>query len=89
MHEKIREIRGLNVPKDLVYMIMAKVDPRSLEERGGVGKASRTTFMSRLEYSNSCPAACQNYPLDRCSLLDWYLSVNFTHITVTVTVKHR
>ena len=25
--------------KDLVYMVMAKVDPRGLEERGGVGKA--------------------------------------------------
>ena len=49
MHEKIREIRGLNVPKDLVYMVMAKVDPSGLEERGGVGKARRTAFMSRQE----------------------------------------
>ena len=48
MHEKIREIRGLNVPKDLVYMVMAKVDPSGLEERG-VGKARPTAFMSRLE----------------------------------------
>ena len=40
MHKKIREIHGLN----------AKVDPRGLEERGGVGKARRTrrdkAFMS-------------------------------------------
>ena len=42
MHKKIREIHGLNVPRDLVYMVMAKVDPRGLEERGGVGKAKRT-----------------------------------------------
>ena len=42
MHKKIREIHGLNVPRDLVYMVMAKVDPRGLEERGGVGKARRT-----------------------------------------------
>ena len=41
---------GLNVPRDLVYMVMAKVDPRGLEERGGFGKARRTrrdkAFMS-------------------------------------------
>ena len=50
MHKKIREIHGLNVPRDLVYMVMAKVDPRGLEKRGGVGKARRTrrdkAFMS-------------------------------------------
>ena len=49
-HKKIREIHGLNVPRDLVYMVMVKVDPRGLEERGGVGKARRTrrdkAFMS-------------------------------------------
>ena len=33
MHKKIREIQGLNVPSDLVYRAMAKVDPRGLEER--------------------------------------------------------
>ena len=50
MRKKIREIHGLNVPRDLVYMVMAKVDPRGLEETGGVGKARRThrdnAFMS-------------------------------------------
>ena len=50
MHKKIREIHGLSVPRDLVYMVMAKVDPRGLEERGGVRKARRTrrdkAFMS-------------------------------------------
>ena len=39
MHKKIRDIHGLNMPRDLVYKVMAKVDPRGLEERGGVGKA--------------------------------------------------
>ena len=39
MHKKIRDIHGLNVPRDLVYMVMAKVDPRGLEETGGVKKA--------------------------------------------------
>ena len=38
MHKKIRDIHSLNVPRDLVYMVMAKVDPSGLEERGGVGK---------------------------------------------------
>ena len=41
MHKKIREIHGLNLPRDLVYMVMAKVDPSGLEERGGVGKTRR------------------------------------------------
>lgn len=41
MHKKIREIHGLSVPRDLVYMVMAKVDPNGLEERGGVGEARR------------------------------------------------
>ena len=53
MHKKIREIHGLNVPRDLVYMVMAKVDPNGLEERGGVGKARRPrrdkAFMSRVK----------------------------------------
>ena len=39
MHEKIREIHGLNLPRDLVYMVMVKKGPRGLEETGGFGKA--------------------------------------------------
>ena len=50
IHKKIREIHGLNVPRNLVYMVMAELDPNGLEERGGVGKARRTrrdkAFMS-------------------------------------------
>ena len=38
MHKKIREIQGLQVPRDLVYAVMTKVDPDGLEERGGVGE---------------------------------------------------
>ena len=43
MHKKIREIHGLNVPRDLVYMVMAKVDPCGLEERGGIRKNIKTS----------------------------------------------
>ena len=31
----------MNVPRDLVFLVMAKVYPNGLEERGGVGKARR------------------------------------------------
>ena len=41
MHKKILEIQGLQVPRDLVYAVMAKVDPDGLEERGGVGETKR------------------------------------------------
>ena len=32
MHKKIREIKGLQVPRNLVYAVMTKVDPEGLEE---------------------------------------------------------
>ena len=32
MHKKIREIQGLQVPRELVYAVMTKVDPDGLEE---------------------------------------------------------
>ena len=32
MHNKIREMQGLQVPRDLVYAVMTKVDPDGLEE---------------------------------------------------------
>ena len=41
MHQKIREIRGLHVSRDLVYAVMTKVDPDGLEDRGGVGETKR------------------------------------------------
>ena len=41
MHKKILEIQGLQVPRDLVYAVMTKVDPDGLEERGGVGETKR------------------------------------------------
>ena len=40
MHKEIREIQGLQVPRDLVYAVMTKVDPDGLEERG-VGETKR------------------------------------------------
>ena len=32
MHKKIRKIQGLQVPRELVYAVMTKVDPDVLEE---------------------------------------------------------
>ena len=37
LHKKAREVYGLNVPRNLVYDVMADVNPEGLEERGGVG----------------------------------------------------
>ena len=51
LHKKIREIHDLNVPRDVVYAMMAEVDPRGLEERRGVGKrrqAPKHAFTSKV-----------------------------------------
>ena len=59
MHRKIREIHGLNVPRDLVYQVMSKVDPDGLEERGGVEEAKRPrrnkAFVSGVSTSEHYP----------------------------------
>ncbi|XP_020908948.1 uncharacterized protein LOC110246907 [Exaiptasia diaphana] len=41
LQQKIREVHGLNVPRDLVYAMMMEVNPEGLKERGGVGKPKR------------------------------------------------
>jgi len=41
LHQKVREVHGLNVPRDLVYAAMMEVNPEGLEMRGGVGKTKR------------------------------------------------
>ena len=41
LHKKIREIHCLKVPRDLVYAMMAEVDPAGLQERAGVGRLRR------------------------------------------------
>ena len=41
MQQKVREIHGLNVPRDVVYAVMKEVSPEGLQARGGVGKARR------------------------------------------------
>ena len=41
MQHKVREIHGLNVPRDVVYAVMKEVSPEGLQTRGGVGKAKR------------------------------------------------
>lgn len=51
LHKKIREIHHLKVPRDVVYAMMAEVDPRGLEERSGVGKrrqAPKGVFTSKV-----------------------------------------
>ena len=53
LHKKIREMHDLNVPRDLVYAMMAEVDPTGLEERSGVGKhrrAPKHAFTSKVSY---------------------------------------
>ena len=41
MQQKLREVHGLCVPRDLVYAVMGNLCPQTLEARGGVGKAKR------------------------------------------------
>ena len=64
MHKKIREIQGLQVPKDLVYAVMTKVDPDGLEERGGVGETKRPrrdkAFVSGVSISANKERTLQN-----------------------------
>jgi len=38
LHKKFRELHGLNVPRNLVYNVMADANPKDPEERGGVGQ---------------------------------------------------
>ena len=45
LHKKISELHGLNVPRNLVYNVMADVNPKGLEERG----RGRATQMSKEE----------------------------------------
>ena len=41
LHKKVREIHGLNVPRNLIYDVMYEVNPQGLEERGGMGQPKR------------------------------------------------
>ena len=41
MQQKVRDLHGLNVPRDLVYAVMGEADPRGLEATGGVGQTNR------------------------------------------------
>ena len=38
LHKKIREEHNLNVPRNVVYDMLADVNPQGLEDRGGVGQ---------------------------------------------------
>ena len=37
---RVRELHGLNVPRDLVYALIGEADPEGLEARGGVGQSN-------------------------------------------------
>ena len=56
-HKKVREVHGLNVPRNLVYDVMADVNPEGLEERGGVGMPKRPkrtgAFTSNVMYRSN------------------------------------
>ncbi len=61
LHKKVREIHRLNVPRNLIYDVMHKVNPQGLEDRGGVGQPKRPrrtkTFISSVSIMymlNSC-----------------------------------
>ena len=41
LHKKVREVHGINVPRNVVYDVMADVNPEGLEQRGGVGMPER------------------------------------------------
>lgn len=41
MHKKLRQVHGLNVPRDLVHAVMYDVDPEGLEGRCCVGTGRR------------------------------------------------
>lgn len=41
MHQKVREVHGLDVLRNLVYDAMAEINPEGLESRGGIGKPKR------------------------------------------------
>jgi predicted RNase H-like nuclease len=45
MQQKVREVHGLNVSRDLVYAVMGEADPEGLKSRGGVAKPKRPRRM--------------------------------------------
>ena len=57
LHKKIREIHGLNVPRNLVYNVMSDVNPQGLEDRAGVGQPKRPrrtkSFVSNVSHNNT------------------------------------
>ena len=57
LHKKIREIHGLNVPRNLVYNVMSDVNPQGLEDRAGVGQPKRArrtkSFVSNVSHNNT------------------------------------
>jgi hypothetical protein len=56
LHKKIRELHRLNVPRNLVYDVMADINPDGLETRSGVGQPKRPkrdkAFMSSVMHES-------------------------------------
>ena len=38
MQQKVRDLHGMNVRRDLAYAVMGEADPQGLKARGGVGR---------------------------------------------------
>ena len=41
MQQKVRDLHGLNVPRNLVNAVMGEADPQGLKARGEVGQSNR------------------------------------------------
>jgi len=50
LHKKIREVLNLHVPRNMVYEVMADVNPQGLEDRGGVGQPKRARRIGTFIY---------------------------------------
>ena len=57
LHQKIPELHRLNVPRNLVYDVMADINPEGLEARGGVGQPKRPKRNQVFLASGRCGAA--------------------------------
>ena len=71
LHKKLREVHGLMVPRNMIYMMMEEVDPSGLEERGWVGQSERPARKKRFTsmvkanpiITNNCVFSCANNTL--------------------------
>ena len=50
LHKKIREVFNLHVPRNVVYKVMADVNPQGLEDRGRVRQRKRARRIGTFIY---------------------------------------